>query len=308
MQKQRLLWIKITAIAVVLIMLTPMFIFTVEDKYNAVVYTFGGIDKDSVKTAPGLYFRWPIGIQRVVPVDTRIRFLPVKGNEPVTTSDENQLYISIAIGWKVNDARTYIQRMTNDSGISIDVKAEEFLIDQIRNARQRAAGSVDLAKILNTDKSQKENYAAFRQKIFTILKNKVADSDYGVEITDLLLTGLALSKSNSKPTNDRMIKERDISSERNITEGKNTAQQIINEAELKRQNLISKATADARRIKGEGDAAAAEFYKEFKKNPQLANFLRKLDTLEVILQKKATVALPSNAPLESIIEQAPGTK
>lgn len=299
------IWTILAASVVCVILALAMFTFTVDNETQAVVYTFGAIREDGVKREPGLYFRWPVGIQRVIPVDTRNRNLPVKGNEPVTTRDENQIYLSLNLVWRVKDAETFIKRMTNDKGLSIEEMASQSLQDRVRDARLRAVNQFQLSSVISDSGEQAKNFAAFQQTLFSILEKEVARSDYGVELKALDITRIALSKNSSKPIFDSMIEERNIRTEKNITDGKNEAAQIVNQATLQKQNLISQAMADARRTRGEGDAAAAEHYKEFKKNPQLANFLRRLDTLEEILKNKSTVALPVTNPLETLIENPP---
>ncbi len=299
------IWTILAAGAVCLILALAMFTFTVDNGTQAVVYTLGAIREGGVKKEPGLYFRWPVGIQRVVPVDVRNRSLPVKGNEPITTRDENQIYLSLNLEWRVADVETFIKRMTNDKGLSIEEMASQYLQDRVRDARLRAVNQFPLTALISDGGEQAKNYAAFQQTLLQTLEKEVARSDYGIKLLTLDITRIALPKNSCKPIFESMVEERNIRTEKNITDGKNEAVQIVNQATLQRQNLVSQALADARRIKGEGDAAAAEHYKEFKKNPQLANFLRRLDTLEEVLKNKSTVALPVNNPLESLIENPP---
>lgn len=299
------IWTMLAAGIVCVILALAMFTFTVDNETQAVVYTFGAIRKDGVKKEPGLWFRWPTGIQSVVLVDTRNRSLAVRGNEPVTTRDENQIYLSLNLVWRVRDAETFIKRMNNDEGLSVEEKAARYLQDRVRDARLRAVNQFPLSALISDKPEQKKNYAAFQDTLLKTVEKEVARSDSGIELKSLEVTRISLAKSSSQAIFESMIKERTIRSEKNITDGKNEAMQIVNRANLQRQNLVSQAMADARRTKGEGDAAAAEHYKEFRKNPQLANFLRRLDTLEEILKNKATVALPVNNPLESLIENPP---
>ena len=54
--------------------------------------------------------------------------------------------------------------------------------------------------------------------------------------------------------------------------------------------------ADAKRIRAEGDRAAAEFYAVFGRNPELAVFLRKLDSLRLTLSEKTTLVVDTRTP------------
>lgn len=121
----------------------------------------------------------------------------------------------------------------------------------------------------------------------------------------LHVTGLALPEPSTEKVNERMIAERERRSQQTIIEGQNEAQRIRNQANLERQKAISQAMADARRMRGEGDARAAAHYQVFKENPALANFLMHLETMKAILNEKTTITLPVDRPLEALIGQPP---
>ena len=58
---------------------------------------------------------------------------------------------------------------------------------------------------------------------------------------------------------------------------------------------IHTTEAKAKELMAAGDAKAAEFYSVFNKNPELAAFLRKLDSLKRILGTKTTLILDTEA-------------
>ena len=53
---------------------------------------------------------------------------------------------------------------------------------------------------------------------------------------------------------------------------------------------------EAIKIRAEGDAEAAKYYAEFKKNPELAEFLRSLEALRQILRTRTTLVLDTDTP------------
>ena len=63
--------------------------------------------------------------------------------------------------------------------------------------------------------------------------------------------------------------------------------------------VLAKAEAEAREIRAQGDAEAATFYAVFQENPELAEFLRKLDSLRLIMRNQTTLVLDTNvAPFD----------
>ncbi len=302
--KNNKFWTILTAAVIVALLAVVSFSFIVSEGEQAVVYTFGGIREGGVKTKPGPYFRWPLGIERVEKVDTRMRTLEVKGNEAITTRDQIQIYLTFAVAWRVANAETYIRRMTNDQGLSNDAQAVNLLTPKVRDARQKVVSSFALTDFISVDKKQADNFRKLEESLLANLREQMPAKDYGVEIDNVFITRVAMPKTTIAEINKRMITERQIHSETNVTAGKEEAKKIVSRANLDKQNLLSNASAEARRIRGEGDAKAAEFYQEFKKNPKLALFLRRLDALEEVLKNKATVALPVNDPLGSLFETA----
>ena len=72
-----------------------------------------------------------------------------------------------------------------------------------------------------------------------------------------------------------------------------------NQADNDRKLKLAKAEAEAKQIKAEGDAKAATFYAVFKEEPELAAFLRKLESMRKILPSKTTLILNTNyAPFD----------
>ena len=88
--------------------------------------------------------------------------------------------------------------------------------------------------------------------------------------------------------------ERKEQADRFRAEGEGEAIKITAEAESQSDQILAEAAARATRIRGEGDAAAAESYKAFEKDPELANFLKKLEVLEETLKEKSTVILSAD--------------
>ena len=73
--------------------------------------------------------------------------------------------------------------------------------------------------------------------------------------------------------------------------GAGEAIKIRAQADSERDQMLAKAEAEARKLRAEGDAAAAQYYQTFAKNPDLATFLRKLEVMQDTLKEKSTVIL-----------------
>ena len=85
-----------------------------------------------------------------------------------------------------------------------------------------------------------------------------------------------------------------LAAQRFLGEGKLSAEKIRIAADKERANIIANAEAQAKEISAQGDVEAAKYLRVFDKNPELAAFLRKLDSLRVIMKSKTTLVLDTN--------------
>ena len=92
-----------------------------------------------------------------------------------------------------------------------------------------------------------------------------------------------------------MIQERKVVAQDYLSRGAQEASDIRTKAEQSRAEILTNAEATAKSIRAEGDAEAAKYYEVFKENPELAVFLRKLDSLRRIMKGRTTLVLDTNA-------------
>ena len=84
---------------------------------------------------------------------------------------------------------------------------------------------------------------------------------------------LGLPQSVTSAVFDRMKAERQARIKVIEAEGEREAKMLKAEADLKANEILAKAEAQAKVLRGQAEAASAQFFKEFEKNPELANFL-----------------------------------
>ena len=92
-----------------------------------------------------------------------------------------------------------------------------------------------------------------------------------------------------------MVEERKLEAQTYLSSGNTEAQKIRIAADAQSRTIITNAEAEAKEIRAKGDAEAAKYYAVFKENPELAIFLRKLDSLRRIMRTKTTLVLDTDA-------------
>ena len=276
-------------LAVAAILLIAVFSFQLNQTETAVVTTFG---RPAQVTEPGLHFRWPFPFQRIYRFDKRIRsFEGGAGKlEETTTSDGHNILVGIYVDFKIGDVEKFFVTFENITN------AEDQLNSWMRSAKNAAFGQYRFNQIVNTDPKQMK---------LTEIQNRIKDelvrktSGYGLNILRVGINTINVPKTVSEKVFARMIAERKLVADKYIAEGNSEARKIRIEADSARTIKLADAEAKAKEIRAEGDVEAAKSYEIFQKNPELAKFLRKLDSLREIMRGRTTVVIDTNtAPFD----------
>ena len=286
-----------------LIFVAMLFCFQVRTTEVAVVTTFGEYSRSI--TNAGLNFRLPLPIQKVYKFDNRLQNFERKF-EQTTTKDAKNLLITVFVGWKVSDPKTYLERFNGDS-----VRAEQSLENLVRNAKNAVVGSYNFSDLVSPDPSQVK-FDAVEGDILKALQGPAHDT-YGVSIELVGIKQLGLPESITGKVFERMRAERMRLVQQFNGEGEAKAIEIRSEANRKRDELLAQADADSLRIRGEAEAAASKDYITLEQRPDLAVFLMQIEALKTALKDRATLILDEKVPPLNLLSgekapSAPATK
>ena len=90
-----------------------------------------------------------------------------------------------------------------------------------------------------------------------------------------------------------------------IAEGQAIAMKIETDAKSMETVLLAVAEARAQAIRGAGDAEAAKYYKLLEEDPKLAMFLRDIETLKKVLEKRSTIVLSGDSEPFNLLRKMP---
>lgn len=275
-------------ILLILIVGLLLFVFQVRQSEVVVVTTFGKPTRP-IKD-PGAYFKLPWPIQNVHRFDQRVQNFEDKMNEGLT-SDSFNLLSSVYVGWKITDATAFFPKFAGSSKPMAE--AERVLERLLGNAKAAVIGKHPLADFLSTDASE-NRFAQIEQEILDSVRGQVKANNYGIDLEFLRFKRLGLPEAVTQSVFERMTAERQVLINKSQFEGEAEAQKIRSEAESRAVAMIGDAEAEATRIRGRGEAEAAESLAVFQKNPELANFIFKLNALESALREKSTLVFDQN--------------
>ena len=214
--------------------------------------------------------------------------------EETLTGDGKNIVFSTCLGWRIQNPKIFLESIGSISD------AKRNLEGLVRTFKSGVIGHHDFANLISLDNDSIQ-FEQIEEEMYQPVA-KEAENRYGIHVDFLYITRIALPEQTTAKVFERMKKERERIAERFRAEGDAKANELKAKARSERDQILARAEAKAKKIRGEGDAAAAEYYRIFEDNQKLAVFLQKLETLEKVLKKKATVILDTQTPPFDILD------
>jgi membrane protease subunit HflC len=272
----------------ILIFALLLFVFQVRQSEVAVLTTFG--KPVATYTNAGAYFKIPWPVQKVYKFDQRVQNFEDKYSENLT-ADSNPLLTSVYVGWKISDAATFFPKF---AGGSVPA-AQRMLESMLRSAKSAVIGQHTLSEFVNADPKELQ-FNAIEAEIQKSVEAQLQTNNCGIQLEFLGFKKLGLPESVTQAVFERMTAERQVLISRAKFEGEAEAQKIKSAADRQASEVVNNAVADATRIRGEGEAEAAKVLPVFQQNPELANFLLRIDALQQSLNQRSTLIFDERTP------------
>jgi membrane protease subunit HflC len=284
--KRNLLTI-VTAAVLVVIFALLLFVFQVRQSEIAVVTTFG---KPTGIAEPGPHLKWPWPIQKVYKFDERIQNFQDDFSENLTP-DNITLMTRVYVGWRISDPEQFLREF---AGGSVST-AQTMLESMLRSAKSVAVSKHPLSDFVNVDPKQLQ-FHQIESEIQQTVESELQTNNCGIQIEFLGLKQIGLPDQVTQAVFDRMKSERQVLVSQAQYAGAAEAQKIRANADRQATETVADAEAQATRIRGEGEAEAAKTLPIFQQNPELANFLLRVNALQQSLNQKATLIFDQSQP------------
>ena len=268
----------IIAILITLLVLATGSLFVVREGQRAIVIQFGKVQRDADTGdtrvfEPGLHFKLPF-IDSVRQLDARIQTLDDSPDRFVT-SEKKDLIVDSYVKWRIKDfARYYLS--TNGGN---KLQAEALLKQKVNNGLRTEFGSRTIAQIVSGERTELMEQA--------MIQASSSSDELGIEIVDVRVKQINLPTEVSNSIFQRMRAERAAVAREHRSEGQEQAEVIKANIEAKVTVMLADAERNARQLRGEGDATAAQIYAEaYSKNPEFYGFLRSMDAYRASFNSK----------------------
>ncbi|KGI77352.1 protease modulator HflC [Oleiagrimonas soli] len=268
--------------------------FVVREGQSAIVLQFGRIERTNDQ--PGLHFKWPF-LQQVMRFDARIQTLDAQP-ERYFTLEKKSVKVDFYVKWRIAKNSTYYQATAGD----------------ITQARQRLAPIVKDALRFEVNARPLDELISGGRKDITKRVRQLADAStrksLGIEVVDVRIKQIDLPSEVSDSVYKRMRAERTKLANELRSTGKEAGEKIRANADRQRQVLIADANRDAAKVRGEGDATAAQIYaKTYSQDPQFYNFYRSLQAYRhAFANGKGVLVLKSDSAFMRFFDNEDGGK
>ncbi|WP_334049894.1 protease modulator HflC [Alteromonas gracilis] len=268
------------AVFVLLVLLASGSLFAVKEGERAIVIQFGKVQRDDATGdtkvfEPGLHFKLPF-IDSVRVLDARIQTLDGSPDRFVT-SEKKDLIVDSYVKWRIDDfARYYLSTGGNK------LQAEALLKQKVNNGLRSEFGTRTIAQIVSGERSALMNQA--------MEQASTSSDELGIEIVDVRVKQINLPTEVSNSIFQRMRAERAAVAREHRSEGQEQAEVIKANIDAKVTVMLADAERNARQLRGEGDAIAAQIYAEaYSKNADFYSFLRSMDAYKKSFNSKQDV-------------------
>jgi modulator of FtsH protease HflC len=253
---------------VVLLIIAMTSLFTITEAEVAVRTEFGAIV--GLDYSPGLHWKWPW--DQVVKFDRRILSLSYTG-ETFLTNDNRGLIVDFYVKWKVNNASRYYQT----TGGTEDL-AGQRIAEIVKDGIKSVVAQRTLEEIVSADR------AAVTEEMIVQARRNV--SNLGIDLVDVRVQAIDLPDDVLTRVYESMKQNFVKIADKLRAEGKAAGQTISAAADRERTEILADAQRDAYKVRGEGEATAAQTYaKAYSKDPEFYAFFRSLEAYERSLGK-----------------------
>ena len=227
--------------AVIVAVLLRMSVFAVDDA-SVIELQFQKIVSTSFE--PGLHFKIPFA-DEVVRYTKTIQSKE-RRDDKVLTTDRKNLAVEYLVTWRIDDPAQYYRSVNGGD----EEKAIQSLTDVVTDGLQAAIGRRTVADVVSATPAEllTDTLSAVRAR----------SPDFGIQVIDVRIKRIGMADETG--VFERMRRERQAVATQLRAEGDEQVARIKADADRQRTVILSEAYRDSERVRGAGDARAAEIY------------------------------------------------
>ncbi len=262
-------------------------IYTINETEQGVLTHFGKISPPARQ--PGFHLKWPRPISKIYKIDRRINTMTGNPQELIT-EDQKSILVDGYLLWRVVDPILFVEA----------IRTGESAIDRLLDLYLSSAGVIISNKardaFIGLGLEHEDLDEASRDLLARIAP--VARENYGIEVIKAGIVEYTLPTENRPSVIQRMKAERARIAARYRSEGEEAAMRIEALAVNEHEKILAAAHAEATTILGQAEAEAmALLAKAYQEDPEFYEFVRALDSYDLIIDRNTTLMLPADNEL-----------
>lgn len=247
--------------------------FTVSERELAIKLQLGEVVTAGYE--PGLHFKWPI-VQNIRKFPSRILTISDRPDR-IFTAENEAVQVDFFVKWRIVDP----VRFYTSTGGALTV-ANGRLAEIIKNAIVTEFGKRSVSEAISAQRAE-----LMRDMLTTAAGTA---EDLGVELVDFRVKQVEFMDEVRSSVYLQMGAERKRIAAERRAEGEAAAEEKRAAADRARTVILANAYRDGQKIKGEGDAKAAEIYATaYQKDPEFYAFYRSIDAYRKSMGKAGDV-------------------
>ena len=254
--------------------------FTVNERELAIKLQVGEVVRSDYE--PGLHFKIPI-IQTIQKFPRRILSID-DDPQRVFTLERTAMQVDYFVKWRIVDA---VQFYTSTSGSQTIATAR--LLEIVKNSIVTEFGKRSIQEAISVERVE---------LMADMLATATATAQgLGIQVVDFRVKQVEFVEEVRNSVYEQMREERARVAAETRAEGREDAELIRSTADKDRTVLLADAYRDGQKIRGEGDARAAEIYaKAYTKDAEFYAFYRSIDAYRNSLGKAGDILVldPNN--------------
>jgi len=261
--------------------------YTVRFNEVAVRTTFGKTSTASVKSEPGIHFRFPLFADRVTTYDTRVQLAETLPLVEVPTADGQSVVVRTFVMWKMDTDPEQVLKFASSYGSERD--ANDALKNYLMTATKASLGRYSFDDLIGPDSRLADAEQDIRRRLESVV------STQGITPVAVGISQVQLPTKITKAVLSRMQATRTKLAETERTAGSAEARRIRGDANTIVENLQAFAEQRAEQIKGEAQRKAAKYLEDMGEDVEFAIFQVHLDALRATLSDTTTLILSDEA-------------
>lgn len=257
----------------VALLLLFLSVFTVSERELAIMFRLGEFQRGDFQ--PGLHFKIPF-ITNVRKFDARVLTMDAEPERYLTFEKKNVI-VDAFVKWRIGDVSSFYRTMGGD-----ERRAQMRMAQVINDGLRGEFGKRTIQETISGERSQ----------IMSVIKQQAAEQvrPFGIEIVDVRIKRIEYPPEVSSSVYRRMEAERARVAKDLRSRGAEAAERIRADADRQRTVILAEAYRDSERLRGEGDALAAQTYAgAYGNDPEFYQLYRSLNAYRNVFNSKQDV-------------------